>query len=514
MSEPNSPQFIDERTLQAALAQLHATAGHLLKIWLTFKQMGLAEGNSISINTSNSTEALKRLFSFGDKGNRFFIPFSHTTRYKTMEHDAARSIIQTNAQRWAVSQSVVTCNPTGFLDFESGADSQIVIKLGRRYPMGLGFGESGFALGEDKRVALPLTSFAVWYGRQTPIPIGQPSKEFLIADMFNSLNISDAERQAIFVSDSLDITTTPNTLTDEQLQAIVEPYISVKAEAHLEIQLDTFQNYTRRIRSIMSDTNKPTWLRSSPEDEVKLLLANGATAILLYGPPRTGKTRLVDAITPRNDPSRITIQIHDGWGYDQLIQGLKPDEAGNWSWSDGPLKKAIQNGKTTIVLEEINRTVFSEAMGEVFSLIEPTYRGQENSVLLRSGEHFFIPETVVFFLTMNTVDKSTEDVDDALLGRVAAVEFPPRPEDLSALLAAKALDAGVNDHIAQLYAAILEHYPLGHGYFAALPMEATNELVIGHYKTRIRPVLQSFFGELRADDLASIDNIVDTLFAD
>ncbi|MBA4294325.1 ATPase [bacterium] len=505
--------YVDETTLKEALAALHGSAGHLLKIWFTFKQMGLKEGSPISVNTSNSTPALKRLFSFGDKANRFFIPFSHTTRYKTMEHDAARSIVQTNAQRWAVSQSVVTCNPTGYLDFESGADSQITIRLGRRYPMGLGFGESGFALADDKRVAVPLVAFAVWYGRQTPIPAEEDPTTFLVNDMLHSLHISDAERQAIFATDSLIVKTGHTPISDESLFGIVEPFVTSKADPDFTIQVDTFQSYTRRIRSIMSDTNKPAWLRSSPEDEVKLLLANGATAILLYGPPRTGKTRLIDAITPRASDSRITIQIHDGWGYDQLIQGLKPDADGNWQWSDGPLKSAIQSGKTTIVLEEINRTVFSEAMGEVFSLIEPTYRGVANSVLLRSNEAFFIPEETVFFLTMNTVDKSTEDIDDALLGRVAAVEFPPRPEDLLSILNTKALDGSVLENLTQLYAAILEQYPLGHGYFAGLPVGASKEAVVLYYKTRVRPVLQSFFGELRSDDLSSLDNIVDNFFA-
>lgn len=509
----NTGCFVDGKALELALARLHGTAGHLLKIWLTFKQMGLAEGKSVSINTSNSTPALKRLFDFGDESGRFFIPFSHTTRYKTMEHDAARSIIQTNAQRWAVSQSVVTCNPTGFLDFGSEGTSMITVRLGRRYPMGLGFGESGFALGEDKRVALPITAFAIWYGRQTEIPLDSDPRDFLIHNMLEALNISDAERQAIFVADSIDITTRAQPLTDSELYELVEPYISTKAEPPLALQVDTFQNYTRRIRSIMSDTNKPSWLRSSPEDEVKLLLANGATAILLYGPPRTGKTRLIDSITPRTDPQRITIQIHDGWGYDQLVQGLKPDQSGNWSWNDGPLKAAIQDGKTVIVLEEINRTLFSEAMGELFSLIEPTYRGETNAVLLRSGESFFIPKDTVFFLTMNTVDKSTEDIDDALLGRVAAVEFPPRPEDLSSLLSSKALPSATQERLLQLYAAILEQYPLGHGYFAGLPSEASSSVILAYYKARVRPVLQSFFGELRSDDLASIDNIVDTLFA-
>lgn len=120
---------------------------------------------------------------------------------------------------------------------------------------------------------------------------------------------------------------------------------------------------------------------------------------MLYGPPRTGKTRLIDQIEPRNSEVRCTIQIHDGWGYDNLIQGLKPDADGKWHWEDGPLKAAIEGGKKFIVLEEINRTVISQALGEVFSLIEDSYRGEANAITLRNGQKFSISDDVIFVMT-------------------------------------------------------------------------------------------------------------------
>ena len=263
---------------------------------------------------------------------------------------------------------------------------------------------------------------------------------------------------------------------------------------------------------MVSMLDRPTWLRSDPDVDFRQLLASGAKAILVFGPPRTGKTRVIDEVIPRSCEKRSTIQIHDGWTYDHLVEGFQPDSHGVWHWKDGPLKEAIKQGKKYVVLEEINRTAITQALGEVFSLIEETYRGSANSVALRSGEAFSIPEDVVFILTMNNVDKSTEDVDDALMGRVAAIEFPARPEALTAMLAANGIPEALLRGLCELYSQILETYPLGHGYFAGIGPDANEAAVIQHYKTRVRPVLVNHLGVLKGAEIQRIDNIVDELF--
>src|SRR5262249_2439570 len=121
-------------------------------------------------------------------------------------------------------------------------------------------------------------------------------------------------------------------------------------------------------------------------------------------------------------------------------------------------------------------------------------------------------KNVVFLMTMNTVDKSTEEVDDALLGRIAAVEFPPRPEDLNQMLTTNGVPPTVRERLGQLFAEILRVYPLGHGYFADLNGNVDNSQVIRYYKTRVRPVLINFFGELKRQELAKVDNLVDEMF--
>ena len=511
--------YVDETTLRNAVLRLNGTAFHMLENWLTFKLMGLGIGEPpVEIDTRNSTESLQRLFSCGDPGGRLFVPFSHTGRYATMQPDASRSIIQTNAKRWSDSGSVVTCNPTGYLDFKETAERKILVSCGRRYPVGLGHGQNGFARDNASRVCLPMTSFAVWYGRFTPIPDDFNEDEasaYLRELMLIELNISPVERELVFVEDDLGVNLCAEVLTEAQIYQICSPFMMEgrqRPKPTVVVAFEDERQYNRRVRSMVSNLDSPIWLRSNPDEDFLHLWESGAKAILLYGPPRTGKTRLIDETIPRSDKERSTIQIHDGWAYDHLVEGFQPDPDGNWMWKDGLLKEAIKQDKKCIVLEEINRTVISQALGEVFSLIEEAYRGPSNTVELRSGELFFIPEDVVFILTMNNVDKSTEDIDDALMGRIAAIEFPPRPESLTGMLTDNKVPEPLRSNLGQLYSEILEMYPLGHGYFAGIGANATKDTVIQHYKTRVRPVLVNHLGVLKREEIQKMDNIVDELF--
>lgn len=505
--------YVSTTCVRDALQGLYGTAGHLLKIWFTLKLMGLREnGEGVVIDTSNSTPSLRRLFGYGAPDQGFYVPFAHTPRYLTMKHDAARAIIQTNVQRWATSGSVVTCDPTDFLAITNTPDRGLVVAPTRRYPLGLGMGSSGFALAEGARVAVPLTSFAIWYGRQTAIPDDADARAFLIERLLIELNVSAAEKAAIFVEDTVLVATSSNQLSEDEIYAVCRPFLEGASTVTAEVHRENYPEYSRRIRSMVSDLNAPIWMRQAPEDDLRELIENGAKAILLFGPPRTGKTRFIDQLVSRSSEERCTIQIHDGWGYDHLVEGFKPDSAGKWDWVDGPLKEAIDQSKKYIVLEEINRTSISQSLGEVFSLLEDAYRGEHNSIILRSGRKFFIPSETLIIMTMNTVDKSTEDVDDALIGRLAAIEFPPRSEDLVQMLNDNDVPEETIQKIAEVYVEILNGYPLGHGFFHGVKGAIKDINFISYYKSRIRPVLINHFGELQSAEIDKIDNIVDQKF--
>lgn len=501
--------YIDQKTLKEALRSLRGTSGHLLKIWLVLKHMGLREDNAdgVSVDTSNSTESLRRLFSFGDAEGGFFVPFAHSKRYMTMKHDASRSIVQTTINRWAVSGSVVTCDPSLYLRFESNQESgDLRVSTGRNYPLGLGIGEAGFSIKDGTRVSLPLWAFSVWYGRGTNIPAGVDPIAYLSRKMIEELNLSRAEVEAVFIETKpTQISLSDQCMTDLEIFKACSEMVTDEDFDEPSVQEEDLKAYEKRIKRMAPDIQKPIWMRTDPERDVRRLIESGASGLLLYGPPRTGKTRLIDLVVPRNDPLRETIQIHDGWNYDNLVEGFRPNEDGIWGWYDGPLKRAIEQGKKYIVLEEANRTLLSQALGELFSLIEAKYRGPGCAIRLRSGKMFHVPAGVIFFMTMNNVDKSTEDLDDALLGRVHAVEVPPSSAMLSEILSARGLTADLISKTTDLFVRIQEHYQLGHGYFAEIRSGASAAELVSYYRTKIRPVLSNHLGALQAADLADID---------
>lgn len=503
--------YITADTLSVALSELRGTADHLLKIWFALKQMGMTNERPVVINTTSSHDALVRLFAYGHPDGRFYIPFAHTDRFMDMAADAARSIIQTNLTRWAVSRSVVTVDPTAYLQIEVQPDNSLVVRPGRNYPLGLGHSKNGFALDDNARVAIPLIAFGIWYYKQSNIEQTDNLLEYFQVALRHDLSLSIAEQELIFVT----TTSSPWTpvfqerpLTNDEIYHIVQNLHQAKYSSKAVIH-ENYQEYTTRVNTMTTTVQGPRWLNYDPIDQLRHLIDNGSRAILLYGPPRTGKTRAVDVFYPRDSNERETIQIHSGWGYDELIVGLKPTAQGMWAYTYGPFVHAIEAGKTCIVLEEINRTEFSQAIGEVFSLLEPVYRGEQFKIRLRNGEQFYIPENVLIICTMNTLDRTTEEVDDAILGRMDAVEFPPRVESLQEML----LDIGISEITSQklrsLFAFIQQYYPLGHGYFADL--RPTSDL-LSYYLAKIRPVLQKHMKDYRDQELAAIDEKVDELF--
>jgi len=92
---------------------------------------------------------------------------------------------------------------------------------------------------------------------------------------------------------------------------------------------------------------------------------------------------------------------------------------------------------------------------------------------------------------MNTIDKSTEDIDDALFVRIASVEFP-RGSKIWLPPRCKEARFVVSEKIRQLYPAILEVYPLGHGYFAGLTHPLIYFLLFDPYPASLVQYLLSF----------------------
>lgn len=496
--------YFTEQTIKSAVRDMRGAADHMLKIWFVLKSMGLTRSNAVTIDTSNSTPYLKKLFRSGNSDGSFFVPFAHTERFAKMKSDAARSIIQTNIQRWASSGSVVTVDPTSFLTFDNGADG-LTVRVGRQYPLGLGHDKTGFARDDGQRINIPILQFAVWYFAQENLADSDP--QAIIKKMKTELHLDDSECDLVFIQKPINLSFQDTPISDKQLSDICNNAFNTPIT--LEAKLETISDYVKRVKNMVTVSEKPAWINASPEDQLRDLLEQGERAVLLLGPPRTGKTRAIDSIYGRNTGDRCTIQLHEGWGYENLITGFFPDKDGNFDWKEGALLKALHSGKKVIVLEEVNRTKLSQALGEVFSLLEPAYRGEEHAIELPNGETLFIPEETIFFFTMNNIDASTEDVDDALIGRMASVVFPPRIEDLNSMLVAAGVPDTDRENIKTVFNTIQGVYPLGHGYFANYNSSSS---FLRYYLSRVRPVLCNHFEAFKPEIVAQIDNTVDTLF--
>lgn len=505
----SSEKYIAADALKLALVSLRGTADAMLKVWLTIKQMGFTREKPVLVDTSNPSKALDILFSYksSDPAKQYFVPFARTPSDLTMGQDAARTGIQTNIKKF--HDSTVGFDPRAFLHIEQDATGAWRVSAQPSYPQGLGLNKNGFAKADSQRVAIPLRAWAAWYGRTTPVPTGEVDPvTYLVNRMLVDLNIDAEERTVIFVDDSDFHPNFDNHEIDEvKLRELVENAISGKTAAKEDrvFKLDE-RTYQRRLAAIRTRSTGPRWISSEPLGQLRGALTM-SKAILLYGPPRTGKTKAVMELFAKSSP--VTIQIHDGWGYENLVVGMKSDGNGGFEWQEGPLTDAIRANAEVIVLEEANRTQLSQALGEVFSLIEDAYRGESFEITLRNNKKLSVSPNTVFVFTMNTLDNSTEEVDDALLGRVASVEFPPRVEDLREMLSQKKFPERKVDAIVEFFAGVQEKYPLGHGYFARLSPDGD---LRAYYLAFIRPVLQKHFRH-RVTELAELDLLATDLLS-
>lgn len=189
---------------------------------------------------------------------------------------------------------------------------------------------------------------------------------------------------------------------------------------------------------------------------------------ILYGAPGTGKTystaelavAVLENATQRDlaekynsreelmkkyneyiDDGRIIFTtFHQSYGYEEFIQGLRPNTNSDklsFDTVDGVFKKIADKALNddfndyVIIIDEINRGNISKIFGELITLIENDKRwGEDNqmSVTLQSGDIFAVPNNLFIIGTMNTADKSISLIDAALRRRFEFMEQIPNAE--------------------------------------------------------------------------------------
>jgi 5-methylcytosine-specific restriction protein B len=213
--------------------------------------------------------------------------------------------------------------------------------------------------------------------------------------------------------------------------------------------------------------------------------------ILLQGAAGVGKTfiakRLAYTLMEEKDENRVKmIQFHQSYAYEDFIQGIRPNVAGNgFSIQKGVFmqfcEQAQQNENQAFIfiIDEINRGNLSKIFGELLMLMEADKRGKSFAMPLTYSPHenFYLPDNLYIIGTMNTADRSLALIDYALRRRFSFFEILPNfgekwkifcqnicliPEEKCAMIAQKMTQ--LNEKIAEdLH--LGKGFCIGHSYF-------------------------------------------------
>jgi hypothetical protein len=267
--------------------------------------------------------------------------------------------------------------------------------------------------------------------------------------------------------------------------------------------------------------------QSSPDELARRLVASGQRNLLFYGPPRTSKTHFasqlaseylgvpVQAVT--RDPRYAQVQFHHGWSYGDFIRKLMPVPAGQaiaLKRQNGAFLRhcmANQDSKSVFVIEEINRANLADVLGEAFQVLEHGYRGSSielaGSIDDDAVKRLTIPEDLLLIATANDVDRSTLQLDFALLSRFATVRFPVRYDIAYQTLQTRpGWSAATAERfvLAMHQVEALSGYAVGH---ASLFHFGPPADVLLWYHSNLRPAVALYLTEFRKDDLAKVDQV-------
>ncbi len=234
--------------------------------------------------------------------------------------------------------------------------------------------------------------------------------------------------------------------------------------------------------------------------------------IIYYGAPGTGKTyhakqvacykiakkEKIEDLSPDERQHIGFVQFHPSYDYTDFVEGLRPDENGNFERQDGVFKAFCKKALDfpaepfVFIIDEINRGELSKIFGELFYSIEPDYRGPEGRVRTQYNnmvekddpfyEGFYVPENVYIIGTMNDVDRGVEAMDFAIRRRFTWKEITAEDSINSMGITGKAEKKMTALNAALKEKGLSRAYYIGGAYFRHLKGEDFNGLWENHLK--------------------------------
>ena len=212
----------------------------------------------------------------------------------------------------------------------------------------------------------------------------------------------------------------------EAKEALIE-----KQKADKEREEENNNIMSSRIRSIKDFKKIKLPEKCSLKDLLTILFLK--KAFLMQGAPGTGKTTAMQALAKiivgaddlDNCDRYALCTFSPGIDRENFIDGYVANENGNWVLKDGILKRICnaackdKDHNYVLLIDEISRGNAAKTLAEFLTAVEN--RGTE--VVTIHGTKLVVPENLYILATMNTQDRHTKDLDEAIKSRFAIINM-------------------------------------------------------------------------------------------
>lgn len=258
---------------------------------------------------------------------------------------------------------------------------------------------------------------------------------------------------------NIDKNYTPELVTNMKFDDFTNVWINISNKILENLEVEKNSENIKNISKLISQV----CIEETDIKNISDLLTSGNKAVILWGPPGTGKTFESEVVVKellgveedknfeekylfskgnmdRNEQGYYEIvQFHPNYTYQDFIGGISPKLDGtdvSYELREGIFKRFCdtanenKNKKFIFIIDEINRAELSAVFGELLYALE--YRGK--SINLPHLGEFTIPSNVYIIGTMNNVDKSLVTFDLALRRRFGFFKLMPKLEVIQDVL--------------------------------------------------------------------------------